>query len=174
MATKTKDLIIDAFLKLSNEKENDVEKISITDIVDECQISRQTFYYHFKDIDEMLKWAFESETKDIISNMTKYNSWQDALVLYEAVFKKYGVFLKKCLNSKYFIYVYSLLYNSIYDFSKEYFLSKNKARMDEHIDFAINVYAYALIGFIIRELKNDEPDFYTMIKDIIHKLSSAQ
>lgn len=174
MATKTKDLIIDSFLQLADKTDKDIEKISITDIVEECQISRQTFYYHFKDIDEMLKWAFENETATIKKNMHKYNTWQEALILYENIFKKYGNLLKKCLNSKYFVYVYSLLRNSIHDFSKEFFALKNKARFDEHVEFAINVYSYALIGFIIRELKKDEPDFYYMIQEINHNLSSAQ
>lgn len=174
MATKTKDLIINAYLELASKENQEVEKISITDIVDECQISRQTFYYHFKDIDEMLRWAFENETKVIKENMYKYNSWQEALVLYEPVFKKFGTLLKKCLNSKYFVFVYSLVRDSIHDFSTEFFLQKNKSNIDSHIEFAINVYAYALIGFIIRELKKNEPDFYSMIKEINHNLSSTQ
>ena len=60
MASKAKYAIISAFLRLVNHK--DFEKITVTDLVEECDISRQTFYYHFDDIEKMLAWAFETET----------------------------------------------------------------------------------------------------------------
>lgn len=32
-----------------------VKKLTVKDIVDECSITRQTFYYHFEDIPDLLK-----------------------------------------------------------------------------------------------------------------------
>ena len=48
MPVNVKPLIADAFIKLSKEK--NIDKITVKDIVDECGISRQSFYYHFQDI----------------------------------------------------------------------------------------------------------------------------
>ena len=48
MAVNAKSMIADAFIKLSGEK--NIDKITVKDIVDECGISRQSFYYHFQDI----------------------------------------------------------------------------------------------------------------------------
>lgn len=53
MATKTKDLIVNSFLKLMCSE--DFDKITVTELVNNCQISRQTFYYHFDDIEKMLE-----------------------------------------------------------------------------------------------------------------------
>lgn len=36
-----------------------VKKLTVKDIVDKCQITRQTFYYHFADITELFRWILE-------------------------------------------------------------------------------------------------------------------
>lgn len=33
-------------------------KITINDITEECGVSRMTFYYHFKDIYDLVEWSF--------------------------------------------------------------------------------------------------------------------
>lgn len=168
MATKTNSLIVDAFLELS--KEMSIEKISITDIVEKCGISRQTFYYHFKDVDEMLTWAFKNETDKIKKEIKNYSSFKEAIFLYQNFFDKYGQFLKACLNTKYFIFVYSLVYDSCFDFVKEFFIIVKNKKFDEKLEFAINIYVYSFIGFIIKELKKDKPDFIGMINNINQNL----
>ena len=49
----TKDSIKAAFIKLLNERP--LNKISVKSIVDICNISRNTFYYHFQDIPRLLE-----------------------------------------------------------------------------------------------------------------------
>ena len=34
-----------------------LSKITVTDITEDCGISRMTFYYHFKDIYDLVEWA---------------------------------------------------------------------------------------------------------------------
>lgn len=49
----TKDSIKAAFIRLLNERP--LNKISVKSIVDICNISRNTFYYHFQDIPRLLE-----------------------------------------------------------------------------------------------------------------------
>lgn len=49
----TKKAIIEAFWKLLEEKP--YNKITVKEIVDSCQINRNTFYYHFHDIPDLLE-----------------------------------------------------------------------------------------------------------------------
>lgn len=50
---KTKIKIQDAFVKLLYEKPFD--KITIKDITDECEMNRNTFYYHYEDIHSLVE-----------------------------------------------------------------------------------------------------------------------
>ena len=34
-----------------------LDKVTISDITDDCGISRMTFYYHFKDIYDLVEWS---------------------------------------------------------------------------------------------------------------------
>ena len=52
MAHLTEAAIQDALLRLLSEQPFD--KITVTQLVDECQITRRTFYYHYSDLYELL------------------------------------------------------------------------------------------------------------------------
>ena len=62
MAVDTKELIAEAVKRLLMQKK--VKKLTVKDIVDECSITRQTFYYHFEDIPDLLKWVLERGTQE--------------------------------------------------------------------------------------------------------------
>ena len=53
MPSFTKKAIIDSFLLLIEKKP--LEKITVRDLVDECGINRNTFYYYFQDIYAVLE-----------------------------------------------------------------------------------------------------------------------
>ena len=38
-----------------------LDRITISDITEDCGISRMTFYYHFKDIYDLVEWACEED-----------------------------------------------------------------------------------------------------------------
>ena len=48
MAQFTRTAIVNSFIRLLNEKP--LDKITVKDIVDDCGVNRNTFYYHFQDI----------------------------------------------------------------------------------------------------------------------------
>ena len=65
-----------------------LDKITISDITDDCGISRMTFYYHFKDIYDLVEWScFEGARKVLRENKT-YETWQQGyLQIFEEVKK---------------------------------------------------------------------------------------
>ena len=52
MAGFTKEIIIQTLLELLNEKP--LAKITVKDIVERCGVNRNTFYYHFRDIPDVM------------------------------------------------------------------------------------------------------------------------
>ena len=53
MPSFTKDAIKESFWKLLNEKP--VDQITVKQIVENCGINRNSFYYHFEDIPSLLE-----------------------------------------------------------------------------------------------------------------------
>lgn len=43
-----------------------ITKITINDITEDCGINRMTFYYHFKDIYDLVEWSCEEDARKAI------------------------------------------------------------------------------------------------------------
>ncbi len=56
MPVFTKKAIIDSFMRIAEKKP--LQKITVRDIVDDCGINRNTFYYYFRDIYEVAEAVF--------------------------------------------------------------------------------------------------------------------
>ena len=54
-----KEIIANAAKSLLMEK--GVKKLTVKDIVEECRITRQAFYYHFEDIPSLFRWMLERD-----------------------------------------------------------------------------------------------------------------
>lgn len=74
---RTKKAIIEAFWELLEEKP--YNKITVKNIVDSCKINRNTFYYHFHDIPELLEDTIKKDANDIIQTYTNFGSPYDCL-----------------------------------------------------------------------------------------------
>lgn len=165
MSKKTKEALISAFHELILQEEFD--KITVTDLVEKCEISRQTFYYHFGDIHNMLTWAFDSETKRICENQNPDN-WEDTEIKYIEFFKKYDTLLRKSLKSTDFIFVLNLIDKSFYDCIRSYISAKRSEEQSfgKNADYVISYTAGAYTSLVIKTIQNEESDYETIIKNL--------
>lgn len=62
----TKEQLTEAFWQLLEKKP--YKKITVRDIVDFCQVNRNTFYYHFDGIPDLLHYAIRQWEADILSD----------------------------------------------------------------------------------------------------------
>ena len=60
MSQTTKRALAASLEKLLAKKP--LDKITVIDIVEDCEVNRQTFYYHFRDIYDLLEWTLLNET----------------------------------------------------------------------------------------------------------------
>ena len=61
---RTKEIIRDAFWELLEEKP--YNKITVQDIVNRCQVNRNTFYYHFQNIPALMEESVKEWMEDVI------------------------------------------------------------------------------------------------------------
>ena len=66
---KLKDRIAETFLELVQKKS--LDKITVRDIVDKCGVTRQSFYYYFSDIFDLIEWVMQRESESLISDISK-------------------------------------------------------------------------------------------------------
>lgn len=80
MPTNMKNVIAETFFSMVKEK--GVDKITVKELVENCHISRQTFYYHFQDILDVVEW---SARKGIQKAVEITMSLQDPVLVMEKV-----------------------------------------------------------------------------------------
>ena len=73
----TKKTIANAFKSLMETEE--YEGITITDITDKCDLNRLTFYYHFKDKIDLLRWIFNDDVVKPAKESISAEDWQGRL-----------------------------------------------------------------------------------------------
>lgn len=79
MATFTKKAIRDSFVKLLSE--NPLSQITVKNIVDDCGVNRNTFYYYYHDIPELLESIVDDEIEKIISEYPTIDTIEDCLTV---------------------------------------------------------------------------------------------
>ena len=163
----TKNAIMSSLVKLLNEKP--LDKITVKDIVVDCGINRNTFYYHYHDIYDLLKDIFSIETEKALELAGEKKSWQEGF-LYSAQF---------ILQNKRAVYhVYS---SSNRDQLERYMYSITGAIMtgfvrreaegldasDEDIKLLASFYKHAVVGiykeWLQNGLKGDPEEFILRI-----------
>lgn len=61
-------------------KEKSFEKVTVSDIMRESRMRRQTFYDHFQDKFELTDWIFDQEAHENIVDFLEYEDWRSVLV----------------------------------------------------------------------------------------------
>ena len=78
MPADMKPTIAQAAMRLLMER--GVKKLTVKDIVEECHITRQAFYYHFEDIYDAVRWMFDQEAVALLRQHEGVMLWQDGLL----------------------------------------------------------------------------------------------
>lgn len=103
MANFTKTAIQNSFIKLLDEKP--VKDITVMDIVNDCGVSRNTFYYHFQDVPELVESIAREDADSIIRSNPEIGSVEDcvdAIINYFLHNRKAVLHLYKSMNRSVF------------------------------------------------------------------------
>lgn len=57
-----------------------LNKITINDITEDCGVNRMTFYYHFKDIYDLVEWACLEDARKALEEKKTHDTWQQGFL----------------------------------------------------------------------------------------------
>ncbi|KPN19233.1 TetR-like C-terminal domain-containing protein [Arthrobacter sp. Edens01] len=57
-----------------------LDKVTVTELVRDCGLTRQAFYYHFPDVRQLAVWVFETEVARQVRTFAAEVGWADGLV----------------------------------------------------------------------------------------------
>ena len=99
MPANMKKMIAEAAHTLLTEKK--VKKLTVKDIVEECHITRQSFYYHFEDIPDLLHWILEQETEQMIQEARGRQKAEEGLRYFFRMAVTAAPYVRKTIHSHY-------------------------------------------------------------------------
>lgn len=134
-----------------------LHKITINDIAEDCGINRMTFYYHFKDIYDLIEWTCEEDASRALAGQKTYDTWQQGLLqIFEAV-QENKPFIMNVYHSvsreQVENYLYKLTYELLIGVVRE--KAEGMSVREEDQEFLATVYKYAFVGLMLDWIKND-------------------
>lgn len=94
----TKALIADAYVTLTAQKP--IDKITVKDVVEACGITRQTFYYHYQDLLEVIEWIVSRGIDDLITRTIEAKTQREAIRVIVSSCEERSEFLDCLLKSR--------------------------------------------------------------------------
>ena len=98
MPVDMKLLIAETFGKLA--QRGNIDKITVKALIEECHISRQTFYYHFQDIMDVLEWSVLRQTQALLEQSLAEKDLHSALQIFISFTVQQFPLLQKLMNSQ--------------------------------------------------------------------------
>ena len=148
MASSTKEALANALRQMMTIKP--IAKITVKDLVELCGVNRQTFYYHFDDVYDLLEWVFEEDANRVLPREVVYDHWMQDVMLFMDYLQENSSFTLNVYNSDSRLYMLQYLEgkmeNCIRSFAVIVSEGRNIARQD--FEFVVKFYAKLAIGFI--------------------------
>ena len=165
MSSITKKALMESLKKLMLQKP--LNKITINDLTTDCGISRMAFYYHFRDIYDLVEWACLEESTKALQGKKTYETWQEGLLqIFEAVYENkpfiinaYHAVSRERIENYLFQLTHDLIMGVVLEQSKETVLS------DAQKNFIADFYKYSFVGIMLDWIRQGMKDDYTSICD---------
>ena len=160
MSEITKKALAESLKKLLSK--NKLNKITIKEITEDCGVNRQTFYYHFKDIYDLVEWSCLEDAKKALEEKKTHDTWQEGFIqIFDAV-KNNKPFIMNVYNyidrAQVEVYLTPLVDNLLMGVIEEE--SANISVRDEDKQFIARIYGYVFIGIMLDWIKdgmNEDP-----------------
>lgn len=165
MSQITKKALAASLKKLLAQKP--LDKITVIDIVEDCEVNRQTFYYHFKDIYDLVEWIYSNDATKAIDGKKTYDTWQQGFLhIFEYVIENkafivntYHSISREHLES----YLHNETYNLLIGVIKE--KADGMAVRDDDKAFIAHFYAYAFVGLLLEWIRTGMKEKPSAITD---------
>ena len=140
-----------------------LDKISVARIADNCGLNRHTFYYHFIDKQDLVRWIFDYDISrhigiPLITDIEEARRTFFIRKIIEVMYTNKS-FYTNSLNSSSQNSLHEYLYKEIFAFREKQICAilDGRSIAAEAKKFLADYFTCAIYGFIIRWVENDMP-----------------
>lgn len=170
MPVDMKTVISNTFVSMARQR--GIDKITVKALIDTCNISRQSFYYHFRDIMEVIEWTMERATKNTLDKSLEADTPEQAFgILFSAVVED-RILVLKLLNSQRREQIEKLFVQSVRTYLQELIRNKpHNISLDyADIEVALDFWAFGIAGLLFKCCEQNQTDAKGLAKQICRLL----
>ncbi|MEE0511377.1 MAG: TetR family transcriptional regulator [Peptococcaceae bacterium] len=159
MAGDTKAMIAEALLEAATHKP--IDKVTVKDVVETCGITRQTFYYHFQDLLDVVEWLMAQRVDALLEKTLAADTPQGAIRVLVSTLEEQPDVISQLMNSRKREDAERIFFNAARTFFSE--LMRHSAvepriRYASDMDVALTFYSSAVVGVLIDSSRKDNVD----------------
>lgn len=168
----TKKMLAETLLSLLQSKS--LSKITVSEIVNTCQINRKTFYYHFTDVYALFEWYLEQEMETALNSINPLDI--NTCISFSMEYLDKNSYLKNCiddplgrdvvarfLNQK----IYPAAHDMIQHWEQQYHKNLEANYREFLAKLLTNVTVLSLIDTINNKENIDREDMLLSLSDIL-------
>lgn len=158
MPANTKTMIAETFFNMAKGKS--IDKITVTDLVEQCRISRQTFYYHFKDIMDVLEWGMGETAERTLARSLEASSDREAMGIFVSMMVENRGFLRRLLNSQHREQIERIIVEGLRTYLQKAYQLRAPRHTIDHADLGLllDFCAYGLAGILFQVGQQEQVD----------------
>ena len=158
MSQTTKRAFAASLKKLLSHKT--LDNITVKDIAQDCEVQRQTFYYHFQDIYALIEWIYLNEVTKAINDKKTHATWNQGFYqLFQYILENKSFVINTYRSIKHEDlekYIYEGSYALLWGVVEEQSLGLQVNDRDKK--FITNFYKYSFAGILLDWICNGMKD----------------
>ena len=170
MVKFTKMAIINGFLEILKKKS--LDKITVKDICELCEINRNTFYYYFEDIYDVLNAVFVAEKEKVMGSMDENMTFLEEYKRRAQIILNNRDTIIHIYQSKQRAILENYLETVVKDFVEKFVdkAAEGHGLTEEDVNYITCFYSYSIIGNMMRWIEKGMPPYK---EDLISRMSKS-
>ena len=154
MPVDTKMMIASTLAQMAQKRP--IDKITVKDLVEQCGISRQTFYYHFQDMLDVMEWSVRQMVQHVLQDGMQAETPQKVIQAFIHIAVENSDSILRLQASRHRVQVESIFVDATRS-SIQQMIYKKKPQMFANypdLEVTLNFYAYGIAGIIFECCKH--------------------
>ena len=161
MTDATKRALAESLKRVLEEKP--LDRITIADLTNDCGVNRQTFYYHYHDIYDLIEYIYLTEGGKALAGKSTYSTWQEGIRDIFGAMIANKSFVQKTFYSRSREHLEKILLQSSHTILMQILheLTEDNPLEEGDLLFISRFYEHAFVGIVmdwIRNGMNPEPE----------------
>lgn len=171
--TATRERIAEALLELMKKK--NIDKITVKDVVDHCNITRQTFYYHYQDMMDVFEWICRKKADEMLRLILGMDEAETTIKYFLIEIRRDRDIVNKMMDSRKRMEIEEILLCMTKTFLKGMIKARglNRELVSLDLEITLNFYSYAIMGIMIELCRKKEIDIDAYAKAILRVLEKG-